>query len=96
MRLDARTRDHIRKAAKMFFDAEPILFGSRLDDHAKGGDIDIYIRTALDDKEIAERRIKMLAYLLRHLGERKIDLVIDNGRAELPIYEEARRRGVSL
>jgi predicted nucleotidyltransferase len=96
MRIDDRQRRLIREAAQRFFNADVLLFGSRVDDARRGGDIDLYLETSLDDSEVARRRLQMLAHLHRHLGERKIDLVIDNGHQTLPIYAVARREGVRL
>jgi len=95
MRLSENIRTIIREAALRHFNAPVRLFGSRLDDNARGGDIDLYIECDLPAEEIAQRRIRLLAQLQRELGERRIDLVVDNQHSDLPIFE-AGRNGVQL
>ena len=96
MRLDQRTRDEIRAAARRFFGADAYLFGSRADDTRRGGDIDLYIESALSPEEAVRARLSMLAHLYRRIGERRIDLVLNTGRSDDPIFLAARREGVKL
>jgi uncharacterized protein len=49
------------------------LFGSRANDSARGGDIDLLV---LSRKIDLWERLDILADLHRHLGEQKIDLVV--------------------
>ncbi len=49
------------------------LFGSRVDDNARGGDLDLLV---LSMKIGLLERLDILADLHRNLGEQKIDLVI--------------------
>ena len=49
------------------------LFGSRADDSAKGGDIDLLV---LSKKINMMDKLEILAYLHQRLGERKIDIAI--------------------
>lgn len=91
MRLDGRTRAVIREAAEKFFGVPVYLFGSRLDDTKKGGDIDLYLEADLPPEDVVRREIGMVAYIWRRIGERKIDLVINTGRTQLPIHEVAKR-----
>ena len=91
MRLDEHTRTVIREAADKFFGVPVFLFGSRLDDARKGGDIDLYLEADLPPEDVVRREIGMVAYIWRRIGERKIDLVINTGRTQLPIYEGAKR-----
>lgn len=48
------------------------MFGSRVDDNAKGGDIDLLVISTRIDFAI---KIKILAQFMIKLGEQKIDLV---------------------
>lgn len=96
MRLSEQEKAVICEAAREFFDAPVRLFGSRLDDAGKGGDIDLFIESDLDAAELERRRIAMLGRLYRRLGDRRIDLVVAAPTATLPIYEAARRTGVPL
>ncbi len=47
MRLERWEIEEIKKAAELIFgkDVKVILFGSRVDDNKKGGDIDLYVIT---------------------------------------------------
>jgi hypothetical protein len=54
------------------------LFGSMADDEARGGDIDLLIRS---NRLTLSDRLDIACELEAALGLRKIDLVIDNGRA---------------
>lgn len=96
MRLTERERQLIREAALRHFGEVPRLFGSRLDDTRGGGDIDLLIHTDLAPAEAARRRIDLLADLWLALGERKIDVLLDDGRSQAAIVEVARREGVAL
>lgn len=73
-------------------DARVYLFGSRVDDTKKGGDIDLLImseKLTRDDK----RTIKIKLYEL--LGEQKIDLVVAADVSE-PFVKLALETGVQL
>ncbi|MDO9372489.1 MAG: nucleotidyltransferase domain-containing protein [Gammaproteobacteria bacterium] len=97
MRLSDHIRREIKLAAQCYFKQAPVyLFGSRRDDSRRGGDIDLYIETVMSDSEVAQAKIKMMAQLYRRIGERKIDIVVNNGGAALPIFQRARREGVPL
>jgi predicted nucleotidyltransferase len=53
------------------------LFGSMVDDQARGGDIDLLVRSK---RLTLSDRLDIACELEDALGLRKIDLVIDNGR----------------
>jgi hypothetical protein len=74
------------------------VFGSRTDDNARGGDIDLYIEPDLHSADdIIEAKLNALVELHLLLGDQKIDLVI-NRRAGtvLPIYQIAKESGIRL
>lgn len=54
-------------------DASLWLFGSQYRDDAKGGDIDLYIETAIAS-DVFEAKIDFLLKLQRQIGPEKIDL----------------------
>jgi hypothetical protein len=54
------------------------------------------IATDLPPGQAARRRIDLLADLWLELGERKIDIVLDDGATPEAIVERARREGVEL
>lgn len=72
--------------------AEVYLFGSRTDDNAKGGDIDILViskELKLNDKLYIKARI------FETIEEQKLDIVISNN-VEDPFVKLAMERGVRL
>lgn len=82
MRLGDRERGIIRTAAAEVFGpgAKVMLFGSRVDDARRGGDIDLLILLdGSSDNEnmeaLAKKRVHYLVTLEKALGERKIDLI---------------------
>lgn len=101
MRLSPTQRTVIRDTAKAVFgeNTQVRLFGSRLDDSRRGGDIDLLIETALSDPQaVADARTLFLAKLYAALGEQKIDVLLDwQGKTHYPpIYTLARQQGVVL
>lgn len=54
-------------------EAQIYLFGSRVDDAAKGGDIDLLV---LSKSINLMKKLDILAQLHRKLGERKIDIAV--------------------
>ena len=73
------------------------LFGSRLDDTARGGDIDLLIESPQPIEHPAVLAAQIEARLMLALGERKFDVLLaaPNLR-EQPIHTLARREGVVL
>jgi predicted nucleotidyltransferase len=69
------------------------LFGSRVDDTKRGGDIDLYIIPSSRDA-LTSKKIEFLVALKQKIGEQKIDVVIDRG-GDNPIYL-AGRKGIEL
>ena len=96
MRLTPLEQQIIRTACLRCFGVPPRLFGSRVDDARRGGDIDLYIESELSPQEAFQRETRLAADLYRALGERKIDMVVNTGRLDLPIYQVARAQGVWL
>lgn len=71
-----------------------MLFGSRVDDAAKGGDVDLYIETR--ESPGIWRKAQLLAELEKCLGL-PVDLVLHaQGEPEKPIHRIAKLTGVSL
>jgi predicted nucleotidyltransferase len=93
MRLSPHERQVIRRLGLRHFGRAPRLFGSRVDDTRRGGDIDLLIATELPPAQAARRRIDLLSDLWLELGERKIDILLDDGSPPSPIIERARREG---
>lgn len=75
------------------------LFGSRVDDTQRGGDIDLYIETSNKDiAAVIKQKRKFLVELKMMIGDQKIDVVINTliTPTHLPIYDVARQNGVLL
>lgn len=74
-----------------------ILFGSRVDDTVKGGDIDLYLipGRAFTPSELRAQRIKYLVSLKSRIGDQKIDLIISTDNNRL-IEREAISKGIEL
>ena len=57
--------------------AKLYLFGSRVDDEKRGGDIDLLIVDPL----LTKRDLRMLRIdFFKHFGEQKLDVVLDDGK----------------
>jgi len=73
------------------------LFGSRVDDTARGGDIDLLLQTADPIASPALLSAKISARLMRALGGRRVDVVLGAPNLKvLPIHEVAEAEGVLL
>ncbi len=101
MRLTTDQQSAIRSAvAETFGDAAHVwLFGSRVDDNKRGGDIDFLIETRQTDvAAIVRAELALLTKLQLKLGEQKIDLLVDYpGRNSIPpIIAVARQTGIPL
>jgi len=100
MRISKLQREIIKQTVFKHFGAgsDMRLFGSRVDDNARGGDIDLYIEPeiqAIDD--IVAAKLDTLVELHQLLGEQKIDLVINRKMGVmLPIYKIAKETGIAL
>jgi predicted nucleotidyltransferase len=95
MRLSQKEIDAIKTNFEKFFDEGVLyLFGSRVDDTRKGGDIDLYITTQ-NRENLVEKKIEFSASLQREIGEQKIDIVLDYGDNRL-IDKKAKDQGVVL
>ncbi|SFV70682.1 hypothetical protein MNB_SM-5-501 [hydrothermal vent metagenome] len=95
MRLNKNYIKVIKKSFdEVFNKGEIYLFGSRVDDSKKGGDIDLYL--IVEDKiDIFKKKIKFLAKIKRELGEQKIDVIFNIDENRL-IEQEARQWGIKL
>lgn len=96
MRLSDQERRIIRNAAEEIFgpDARVMLFGSRVDDARRGGDIDLFVETP-DTADILAKKMRFAVQLQMRLGEQKIDIVVATDPSRL-IEQEARRTGVAI
>ncbi|KAF3981977.1 MAG: nucleotidyltransferase domain-containing protein [Methylococcales symbiont of Hymedesmia sp. n. MRB-2018] len=79
---------------KTFKTGSVFLFGSRVDDNIKGGDIDLYIVTD-NRKHLNKKKIDFLVDLKHKIGDQKIDIVVAKD-ATRPIEQEALKHGILL
>jgi len=99
MRLSEHDARRIRRAVSDIFGprAHVRLFGSRTDDAARGGDIDLFVETVAPAKDRLEKTLELEARLLRVLGERRVDVVVRDPDMPLaPIHKKAIEQGVAL
>jgi predicted nucleotidyltransferase len=99
MRLDEKTRDIIKEeiASQLGTEAVVRLFGSRVDDTQRGGDIDLLIDSGCVLAHRIQIECRLAARLYIKLGGRKVDVLIKDAISPpLPIYELALRNGIVL
>lgn len=95
LRLSSEAVHVIQEAfLRVFEKGELYLFGSRVDDARKGGDIDLYIVADHRDR-MGEKRIEFLTQIKQKIGDQRIDLVIERG-TKRPIDEIAISEGLLL
>lgn len=99
MRISNHSRQIIRDTVAEIFgpDARVYLFGSRTNDAARGGDIDLLIETDTSAEEAMDKELALHARLMRRLGEQRIDIVVHRvGTPPLAIHKIARQTGERL
>jgi predicted nucleotidyltransferase len=82
---------------QVFHNGNIYLFGSRVDDNLKGGDIDLFIEldTILTVKEILDKINEFKINLYDKIGEQKIDVIISKDKTRL-IEQEALNKVILL
>jgi len=98
MRLSDAERQAIMEAVAESFgtEARAWLFGSRTDDTRRGGDIDLYVETALAD-DLPRRKGLFLSQVWRRIGARRIDLLVRHPNSPLrAIHRDALETGIRL
>ena len=78
--------------------AKVSLFGSRLNDSKKGGDIDLLVETCVITPDIYRNKIRTLTEIQMKIGEQKIDLIVTGNPEEdtRSVVKEAIRTGQEL
>lgn len=73
------------------------LFGSRVQDMLRGGDIDLLVETKAELPNRADMICRLYGALIYALGDRKIDILLKDAKTkETPVFSNAKRRGVML
>jgi predicted nucleotidyltransferase len=99
MRLDNKTHQIIvNEVAAQFGRAVTVrLFGSRVDDSLRGGDIDLLIESTEPLADRIQAECQLAARLFIKLGGRKVDVLIkDPNCTDQPIYQQAIDTGMML
>ncbi len=95
MRLSATLQQCILQATRQNFgeDAKVWLFGSRVDDTRRGGDVDLYVETTHRNNLMAELQCKIA---IEESLDLHVDLVVSDPGKDKPIYKIAKKQGVLL
>jgi predicted nucleotidyltransferase len=99
MRLTDHQRTTIHHTAEEMFGAAArvYLFGSRIDDAQRGGDIDLLVEVDHTVENRPSAAARFAAKLQRQLGDRRIDvLIIDPVTKLQQVHTIARETGVAL
>jgi len=99
MRLTAAIQQTIKTEVYKLLgpDSQIILFGSRIDDNQKGGDIDLLVQTPQHLINKIEMECRLSARLYIRLGGWKVDVLIQDSHSNMePIIQHAIDNGVAL
>jgi len=98
MRLSETAAPTIRETAARQFGAgaQVWLFGSRVRDAARVGDIDLLVVPSSPPDSRARAAAEFAAALQWQLGDQRIDVVIDDGSGTLAIVARVRETGERL
>jgi len=92
VRLEEWEINEIKKSLREVFgeNAKVYLFGSRIDDRKKGGDIDLYVEA---DNIDYEKEKEFWILLQERLGEQKIDIIYNKNKF---LIEKVAKKGILL
>lgn len=95
MRLTSSQIETIRQTARQNFgaDASVWLFGSRVDDARRGGDVDLYVESTQVNTLMSALRCKIA---LEDSLDLHVDLIVKEPGKDKPIYQLAKTQGVQL
>ncbi len=92
--------DIIRTSFKKHFDIEDNLwvFGSRVDEEKRGGDLDFYVETHQHPSNALKSKLAFVNDLWRSFGDQKIDVILNllTVSLSLPIHSVAKQTGVQI
>jgi len=73
------------------------LFGSRVDDHAKGGDVDLMVEVGGIVDKPALSGARVASQISRAMNGRRVDVILKAPNLKIqPIHEMATRTGIVL
>ena len=95
MRLSTSQIEIIRDTTHQNFgaDASVWLFGSRVDDTKRGGDVDLYVDSTRKNTLLSALRCKIA---LEDSLDLHVDLIVKEPGKDKPIYQLAKTQGVQL
>ena len=97
MRLKKEVKNRIISYAKKYFGDgfKLYLFGSRVYEDKKGGDIDLFLESSRDiDNQI---QIRFLSDIYKYVTQRKVDLLIKSlSKMDRLIFHTAKKEGILL
>ena len=99
MRLTPETRQIIKESVQDVFgpDATVRVFGSRANDEARGGDIDLLAECSEPVKDRLKKTLTLTARLQIRLGDQRIDVIVADPQTKpQSVHDVARRTGVPL
>lgn len=99
MRLTPTASNIIRAETQAIFGAQARvrLFGSRVDDHQRGGDIDLLVELPEPQLDARRKSLTLAARLQIRLGDQRIDVLVTDPETPLqPIHQQAMATGVPL
>lgn len=100
MRITIKEKDSISANAKQIFGFETkvVLFGSRVNDTSRGGDIDLLIIPPVYSarSEFFNKKIQFIVKVLNDIGDQKLDVIIKYPDDTRGIIQTALKEGVQL
>ena len=99
MRITPQDRARIRQATEEVAGAgaRALLFGSRVHDEFKGGDIDLLVELPAPTEDALALSVRLSARIQQQIGLRKIDVLIaDPASPDSPLLRQARQDAVAV
>ncbi|SMN11935.1 DNA polymerase, beta domain protein region [uncultured Candidatus Thioglobus sp.] len=99
MRLSKIQRNIIKQTAKECFDdkAKVKLFGSRVDETLKGGDIDLLLEFNTNTVQLTQKVLRFNTLLQKKIGAQKIDIItLEPHQIPNTIQQQALKTGLDL
>ena len=90
MRLNINQRETIEKTAIRHFgkDIRVYLFGSRVLEEARGGDIDLCFEAVPEEMVTVKKKIAFIVDLKKDLGDQKIDVVFKSTEIKMSGFRQ--------